>query len=568
MDQIVRERKRSSADRDHPPLESVDNHIIGLMRLILAASALIIIYIDPSQPDHNVALTYSTLVLYTLYSAALYFLSLRGSSILPARAIHWVDVIWYLLLISFSSGTNSIFFFFFFFPILVASFRWGFKAGLQVTVCSTLLFSVIGYATAPVGQDFELNRSLLRPIYLLVLGYMVAHWGGAEIQLKRRLALLKEASKVSNPRFGIDHTVGSLMKKLRAFYDADTCLLITYDPNADEYRFTQVKDAQPDEDARSEKVPPELARKLLTLPENIAVVYKGKRRVRVLHWAGYYARDLAVDARTSEGREASDVLATTLEADSFISVPLHVKGQMSGRIYLTGRGGIFDDSDIDFLLQLIDQVMPVLDNIRLLDRLASNAAEQERQKIARDIHDSVIQPYIGLQYKVAAIRNKFATGANVGQDLDQLLEVTSSEVTGLRSYVRDLKADGGRQGDLVAAIRRHALKFRENYGITVEIDCKADLNISDRLAAEVFQLIHEALSNVRRHTEATNVKISLESQANNFILRAENEGASGDAATQPFTPRSITERAEALGGQAHVELRKEGRTVIEVSIPL
>ena len=568
MSLIVKDRSRSSAGRDHPHLDSVDNQIIGLMRLILASSALVIIYIDPSEPDHNVALTYITLALYSAYSAVLYFLSIRSRPPLSAQATHWVDVGWYLLLISLSSGTNSIFFFFFFFPILVASFRWGFKAGLQVTILSALLFTVLGYATAPAGQRVELNRFLLRPIYLLALGYMVAHWGDAEIKLKRRLALLKEANRVSNPRFGVEHTTNSLMKKLRDFYDADVCLLITYDPNAGEYSFTQIKRSQPDEDVRSEKVPAELARKLLTLPENIAVVYNGIQRLWVSFQAGYYALDLVRDERTSEGREASKVLAATLEADSFISVPLQIKGQALGRLYLAGRRGLFGDSDVDFLVQLIEQAMPVLDNIRLLDRLASNAAEQERQKIARDIHDSVIQPYIGLQYKVAAIRNKFAAGADVGGDLDQLFETTFREVTGLRSYVRDLKAAGRLQDNLLAAIRRHAAQFHENYGITVEIDCKAGLSISDRLAAEVFQFIHEALSNARRHTKATGVKISLNSQGGSFILRAENDGASGDAATKSFIPRSITERAEALGGEAHVEPQKRGRTVVEVRIPL
>src|SRR4030095_15290804 len=99
---------------------------------------------------------------------------------------------WYLLLVSLSSGTSSIFFFFFFFSIIVASFLWGFIEGLSVTIVAAVLCAAIGFAAAPSGTAFELNRLLLRPIYLVVLGYMIAYWGGFEIQLKRRLALLKE----------------------------------------------------------------------------------------------------------------------------------------------------------------------------------------------------------------------------------------------------------------------------------------------------------------------------------------------------------------------------------------
>jgi hypothetical protein len=139
----------------------------------------------------------------------LYYLSLRGASRLPLSISHWIDVGCFLVLVALSSGTNSIFFFFFFFAILVASFRWGFKAGLRVTVISALSFMLIGYATAPAESTFELNRFLLRPIYLLVLGYMIAYWGGNEIKLKRRLNLLKEINLLANPRFGVSETIGA-----------------------------------------------------------------------------------------------------------------------------------------------------------------------------------------------------------------------------------------------------------------------------------------------------------------------------------------------------------------------
>ena len=70
---------------------------------------------------------------------------------------------------------------------------------------------------------------------------------------------------------------------------------------------------------------------------------------------------------------------------------------------------------------LIEHVTPVLENIRLVDRLASEAAEYERQRIARDIHDGMIQPYIGLQLGLAAIRQKIERGNNdVGHDVREL----------------------------------------------------------------------------------------------------------------------------------------------------
>src|SRR5262245_46813897 len=158
-------------------LESVDDRMISLMRLILALSALLITYIDPSEPDRLVAVTYGSLVVYSVYGCILYYLSFRGSHSLPFSISHWIDVACFLVLVALSICTNSLFFFFFFFAFLVASFRLGFKAGLRVTIVSTLFFTLIGYVTAS-KTNFELDRFLLRPVYLLVLGYMIAYWGG------------------------------------------------------------------------------------------------------------------------------------------------------------------------------------------------------------------------------------------------------------------------------------------------------------------------------------------------------------------------------------------------------
>jgi hypothetical protein len=203
--------------------ESLDERLVNVTRFILAFSALIIIYIDPSEPDRLVNITYATLTLYTVYSAVVYFLSLRYQSVFRSIPLYWIDVGWYLLLISLSSGTNSLFFFFFFFVILVASFSSGYNAGMKVTFVSAILFITVGYYTTPA--PIEPNRFLLRAVYLASIGYLMAYWGGAETTHKRRLALLKDVSRLSNPRFGVDQTIGSIIRKLRDFYDADTCLL-------------------------------------------------------------------------------------------------------------------------------------------------------------------------------------------------------------------------------------------------------------------------------------------------------------------------------------------------------
>src|SRR5215208_3509432 len=196
------------------------------MRLALAATALLVVFIDPSEPGRYVKPTYIVLALYTIYSAVVLSISLRRSDLIPAQYMHWIDMVWYLALIALSNGTSSIFFNFFFFAILVASFGWGYLAGLRLTLISAVLFTVVGVLTAPAGPEFELNRLMLRSIQLLILGFLISRWGGFKINLRNRLQLLKDVTVLSNPRFGIDRTITAILESLRAFYDADGALLL------------------------------------------------------------------------------------------------------------------------------------------------------------------------------------------------------------------------------------------------------------------------------------------------------------------------------------------------------
>jgi len=540
-------------------LESVDDRMISLMRLILALSALLITYIDPLEPDRLVAVTYGALVVYSVYGAILYYLSLRGGPRLPLSISHWIDVGCFLVLIALSSGTNSIFFFFFFFAILVASFRWGFKAGLRVTIISTLFFTLISYVTAPAEIQFELNRFLLRPLYLLVLGYMIAYWGGREIKLKRRLNLLKEINLLANPSFGVNETIDALLKRLRAYYQADDCWLVI----SDGPRLFRLSQSQTFDAVAGESLPLRLAQSLLAPAADIGIFYQ---RAGLLRREKVYAVDLKrkIDC-ASDWKTVVRSLAVQFEMTSFISVPMQYRKRDIGRVFLVAQSRVFENSDLEFLMQVAEQAMPVVQNIRLLDRLATSAAEHERQRLARDIHDSVIQRYIGLQYKVAAIRNKLAQGANVSADVDHLFAMTVNEVHNLRGFAQGLKESDLREGFL-PAVRRFASQFSDNYNLEVQVVSEDEIIIKDRLAAELIQIVQEGLSNIRKHTNATIGRISVQRVNGSVALTIENNRARVDETT--FTPRSIAERVHELGGEVNVICGPDDRTIVKVQIPL
>lgn len=548
-------------------IESVDERLVNLTRFVLALSALIIIYVDPSEPDRLVNITYTTLALYTAYSALVYFLYLRGHLAFRSIPLYWIDVAWFLVLISLSSGTNSLFFFFFFFAILVASFRSGYRAGLNVTIVSATLFVTIGYFTTTT--PIEPNRFLLRPIWLATIGYLMAYWGGSETTHKRRLALLRDVSRLSNPRFGVDQTIGSIMRKLRDFYDADACLLINTGRVSNPHILRRVDRRHAESGNRVEAVGGE-AVQLLAWPAQWAVTWHSRSAKRWLRKTACSVYNFSSGERVKDvDCETYASIADLLDSVSFITVPIYQRNSFTARLYLTSKSRHFNYSDVDFLRQLMDHVMPMIDNIQLVDRLASQASEYERQRISRDIHDSAIQPYIGLKLGLEALRRTAANGDPVAGGLAELVEKTDAVIKDLRTYVGDLQGPGSsaRTDVLTSSVERHAKQLGELYGIEVDVKIATNANMNDRLAAEIFQIVREGLSNIKRHTNSAEARIRMASANGDIVLDIENDSSTGESQIN-FTPRSITERAIALGGRVSVNVNNTGSTIVSVVIPM
>jgi signal transduction histidine kinase len=396
----------------------------------------------------------------------------------------------------------------------------------------------------------------------------MAHWGGREITLKRRLSLLKDLT-LSNPRFGVDRTINSMIERLRHFYDADLGLLVMSDLRTREYVLYRSEGRASQTTAPPETIDTEFAHGLLALPPEVAVCYNRQQFRWWPFWRTYYAFDVVREERVSEGHKASSTLANTIDATSLISVPVFRQEQSIGRMYFgMQRWQLFDSSDVEFLLQVLEHVSPIIENIRLVDRLAADAAEEERQRIARDIHDSVIQPYIGFQIGLSGLRRKLPMGQiDLNAEIERLLEMTTVGIADLRSYVGGLKSSGEREISLLPAIQRFAKRFSGATGLGVEIDAPREIQLNDILVAEVFQMVAEGLSNIRRHTEASKAIIRVACDGTTLTLQIENDG-NASASFKPFTPRSLSERAASLNGYARVDKRSDGGTIVHIEVPL
>ncbi|MBI1983690.1 MAG: hypothetical protein HYS61_05790, partial [Acidobacteria bacterium] len=168
--------------------------VLAGARTFLAISALVATYVDPTEPSHYASMAYGFLAVYVVHSSLIWILlQIRRESTPAFRfGIHAVDVFWPALLAFFTTGPNSPFFVFNVFVLLAAAYRWGFRETLATAGAVIVLFftqAVLmtagpGILRAMMGVEFELNRFVMRALYLLIMGYLLGYLGEEEKLLR------------------------------------------------------------------------------------------------------------------------------------------------------------------------------------------------------------------------------------------------------------------------------------------------------------------------------------------------------------------------------------------------
>ena len=545
--------------------ESVDTGMVAIMRCLLALVGLVVIYLDPGRTPW-VELTYASLLAYAAYSSVVCAVTVRHP--LAQRAQPWVDVLFYVYLLALTEGAGSIFFHFFFFAIIAASFSRGFRDGFAVTMVATLAYAVIGLAGYAAGAQFELGLALTRTISLYILGYLISYWGEHELTLRRRLSLLRELSGSVNARTGLDNVMAKNLTRLLEFFGAQSCLLVFVKAGASTRLLYRADRSRPFAVFPPDEVSNALAWPLLGLPPEVCVSYDGRRSwihkgtPRLFTWEPGDRSDRALHGQCAE-------VATFLETASFASVPYKQTEGITGRLYLTSQTRRFTAQETAFLAQVLGQMATAINNVMLLDELAVNAAQKERSKISRDIHDTTVQSYIGLKLGLEALYRDISPSSPGATRIKELLDMATLTVDDLRGYVDRLRGRTPARADteLMARLEEQRRRYRDYHGIDVKLNSASTLQVNDRIAGEAYQVVCEALSNVFRHTAAKQAFVDLKCDDEALAIEVGNDSAP-DSGTRPFMPRSITERTMALGGRVQVRLNNDGHDVVRIEIPL
>jgi len=261
-------------------------------------------------------------------------------------------------------------------------------------------------------------------------------------------------------------------------------------------------------------------------------------------------------------------LGNLFDAERFSTSPYRQRDGTSGRLFLIPEADSTANIDLGFLNQLVSAISQAVENTQLTDELVLKAAEHERFRISLDIHDTTVQPYIGLKLGLDALHREAGEDNPLSRRIGELLEMASMTIRDLRGYATALREKAPMSGDaLMAAVREQAERFNRFYGVEVEVQSDSEMRVGAQVAAEAFRIISEGLSNVLRHTSARKAFVRVTARDGWLQLAIGNESAQPAGAPRSFTPRSINERALSLGGTSFVENSEDGHTIVHVSIP-
>ena len=536
--------------------------VVRLVACFAAAHSLFRIY--PVE-RRNATAQLTLLFLFTIYAGVLYYKVVRDGAYQENHRIHWFDTIWYLSLTGVSGEESSNFSFFLPFPVLFLALRRGFTPGITMALFASAALFLMRVFSKGIGDQLLSINVLLPPVALLVLGYLIASSAGSNLVLQRRLAALKEINSLFSPRLSIEQVIDKAVKHLATLYRVNKYALVVVGADGPARVF---RANLPEPMYQVSDIPAlEISNVLLAGDASEGpIIFTGKHGVQraTIHRQ-------STSGAAPPDTQLSDAIAVAgrLDCVNYGAVQFKLRDGGLARLFICSDKLSFGAADLDFFTQLAEHLSPRIENVQLLDRLASEVAEHERQKISRDIHDSAIQPYIGLKFALEALARKAAPSDPLALDIGRLVEMAKGEIAELRRYVKGLRGqdDPGSHATLLPALRRQAARFGDLYGIKVAIEAAGELRVGDKLADDAFHIIGEALSNMRRHTTATAAHINLSCDEQLFRLQIANPCDSSSPA-KIFTPRSIAERAYALNGTYRVETGPEGQTVVVVEIPL
>jgi signal transduction histidine kinase len=275
--------------------------------------------------------------------------------------------------------------------------------------------------------------------------------------------------------------------------------------------------------------------------------------------------DAAGDARTAQPIVAAGV-------GPAVFVPLAVRGRTLGTLTVANAAGgpLLRETEVQLVETFAEQAAVALEYARLQGELQRLAVLEDRERIAKELHDGAIQSLfaVGMGLQGSAL---LATDSELRDRIQNAVEELDRVIRDLRNYIFGLRPGILADRQLDQAIQGLVEEFQRRTGVVAiaQVDPAVAADLGGR-AADVIQLAREALSNVSRHAKAVTCRVSLYRDEGGGILEIDDDGRGFDPARLPGTGqglRNLRERAEGLGGRAEIDSTPGEGTRVRVTIP-
>ena len=283
--------------------------------------------------------------------------------------------------------------------------------------------------------------------------------------------------------------------------------------------------------------------------------------------APYRTPDIQTDARFEGWPDGHP------DMHAFLGVPIVAHGDVIGSFYLTDKPGGFARHDQQIIELLAAHAAIAMESARLHDDSRRLAVLEERNRLARELHDALSQQLFSAALTVDAARALVSTDPErTAGELVRAKELVREAQAELRSLVFELRPPDLAEEGLAASLAKR-LKLTERLsGVPVELHVEGSEIVEPAVAAELSRIVVEAVSNAVRHGRPSRVQVHLAGKGDTVGATVLDDGIGFDphhrrTGTRTLGITSMRERAEALGGRFRVQSSPGQGTAVKVEIP-
>jgi signal transduction histidine kinase len=229
----------------------------------------------------------------------------------------------------------------------------------------------------------------------------------------------------------------------------------------------------------------------------------------------------------------------------------------------------FTDKQVTIAKAFADHASVAIENARLYEQAHALAVLEERQRLARDLHDSVAQAMYGVALGAKAARKYLDKDVEAIEPMDYVISLAAAGLAEMRALIFDLHPGAIAEEGIVNAVKRQVTAAEARHGLSVDfnaVEPEADLKAKEA----VYSVVREALHNVVKHAQASTVAVAIEAVDGSLNFSVIDDGIGFDpAATGPghMGLQSMRERIERMGGTISIDSEQGHGSKVAGSLP-